>query len=38
MRSLQRTVANRCHVRHRKWGKLFGDRYKVVIVQEGDRP
>jgi hypothetical protein len=34
---LQNTLTRRHNVRHRKWGRLFGDRYKAVIVQGDDR-
>ena len=34
---LQNTLTRRYNVRHRKWGRLFGDRYKAVIVQGEDR-
>ncbi len=33
----QNTLTRRYNVRHRKWGRLFGDRYKAVIVQGEDR-
>lgn len=33
---LQNTLTRRYNVRHRKWGRLFGDRYKAVIVQGED--
>ncbi len=29
---LQNTYTRRFNVRHRQWGRLFGDRYKAVIV------
>jgi len=35
MKWLQNTVTRRFNVRHRQWGRLFGDRYKAVLV-EGD--
>lgn len=35
MKWLQNTVTRRFNVRHRKWGRLFGDRYKAILV-EGD--
>jgi len=35
MKWLQNTVTRRFNVRHREWGRLFGDRYKAVLV-EGD--
>lgn len=34
---LQNTLTRRHNVRHRKWERLFGDRYKAVIVQGDDR-
>ncbi|WP_395753842.1 transposase [Prosthecobacter sp.] len=34
---LQNTLTRRYNVRHSKWGRLFGDRYKAVLVQ-GDDP
>ncbi len=34
---LQNTLTRRHNARHRKWGRLFGDRYKAVIVQGDDR-
>ena len=34
---LQNTLTRRYNVRHRKWGRLFGDRYKAVVVQGEDR-
>lgn len=33
MKWLQNTVTRRFNVRHRKWGRLFGDRYKSVLVE-----
>ncbi|MEM8955041.1 MAG: transposase [Verrucomicrobiota bacterium] len=33
MKWLQNTYTRRFNVRHRGWGRLFGDRYKAVIVQ-----
>lgn len=36
MKWLQNTVTRRYNVRHRKWGRLFGDRYKSVLVQGGE--
>src|SRR5437870_4946261 len=33
MKWLQNTATRRFNVRHGKWGRLFGDRYKAVIVQ-----
>ncbi len=32
MKWLQNTVTRRFNVRHREWGRLFGDRYKAVLV------
>jgi REP element-mobilizing transposase RayT len=37
MKWLQITVARRFNIRHQKWGHLFGDRYKAILV-EGDQP
>ena len=36
MKWLQNAYTRRFNVRHRKWGRLFGDRYNAVIV-EGSR-
>ena len=36
MKWLQNTVTRRHNVRHRKWGRLFGDRYKAVVVDGTD--
>ena len=33
MKWLQNAYTRRFNVRHRKWGRLFGDRYKSVIVE-----
>src|SRR6266511_1885531 len=33
MQWFQNTLTRRFNVRHRKWGRLFGDRYKAVIVE-----
>ena len=33
---LQNTLTRRHNVRHRKWGRLFGDRYKAVVVDGED--
>ena len=33
---LQNTVTRRYNVRHRAWGRLFGDRYKAIIVDGAD--
>jgi putative transposase len=37
MKWLQNTYTRRFNVRHRAWGRLFGDRYKAVVV-EGEMP
>ena len=37
MKWLQNTVTRRFNVRHRAWGRVFGDRYKAVAV-EGRAP
>lgn len=37
MKWLQNTYTRRFNVRHRDWGRLFGDRYKAVLV-EGESP
>ncbi len=34
---LQNTLTRCYNVRHRKWGRLFGDRYKAVVVEGEDR-
>jgi REP element-mobilizing transposase RayT len=34
---LQNTITRRFNVRHRAWGRLFGDRYKAVLVEGGTR-
>jgi REP element-mobilizing transposase RayT len=34
---LQNTLTRRYNVRHRKWGRLFGDRYKAVVVEGEDQ-
>ncbi len=34
---LQNTLTRRYNVRHHKWGRLFGDRYKAVLVEGDDR-
>ena len=36
MRWLQNTVTRRYNVRHRAWGRLFGDRYKALPVEGTD--
>ena len=33
---LQNTVTRRHNVRHRAWGRLFGDRYKAILVDGED--
>lgn len=33
---LQNTVTRRFNVRHRAWGRVFGDRYKAVLVEGGE--
>jgi putative transposase len=33
---LQNTLTRRYNVRHRQWGRLFGDRYKAVVVEGAD--
>jgi REP element-mobilizing transposase RayT len=37
MKWFQNTVTRRFNVRHREWGRLFGDRYKAVVV-DGESP
>ncbi len=37
MKWLQNTYTRRFNVRHRSWGRVFGDRYKAVYV-DGDAP
>src|SRR5688572_17262959 len=37
MQWLQNTYTRRFNARHRLWGRVFGDRYKAVIV-EGNEP
>ena len=37
MKWLQNTYTRRFNVRHRAWGRVFGDRYKCVVV-EGELP
>ena len=34
---LQNTYTRRYNVRHKLWGRLFGDRYKSVLVEEVNR-
>ncbi len=34
---LQNTYTRRYNIRHRAWGRVFGDRYKAVIVEGEDR-
>lgn len=36
MKWLQNTYTRRFNVRHRLWGRLFGDRYKAVLVEGGE--
>lgn len=35
MKWFQNTVTRRFNTRHREWGRLFGDRYKSVLVDGG---
>ncbi len=35
MKWLQVTVARRFNIRHGRWGHLFGDRYKAIVVDGG---
>jgi REP-associated tyrosine transposase len=35
MQWLQNTLTRRFNTRHRLWGRLFGDRYKAVLVEGG---
>ena len=35
MKWLQNTFTRRFNVRHRQWGRIFGDRYKAVLVEGG---
>src|SRR5205814_1295482 len=37
MKWLQNTVTRRFNVRHRAWGRVFGDRYKAVLVEGRER-
>lgn len=37
MKWLQNTLTRRYNVRHHAWGRVFGDRYKAVLV-EGSQP
>lgn len=37
MQWLQNTLTRRFNVRHRAWGRVFGDRYKAVLVEDGQR-
>ena len=37
MKWLQITVARRFNIRHGKWGHLFGDRYKAILVEGGQQ-
>ena len=36
MRWLQNTYTRRFNSRHRQWGRLFGDRYKAVLVDRDE--
>lgn len=36
MRWLQNTYTRRFNVRHQQWGRLFGDRYKSILVDDAD--
>lgn len=35
MKWFQNTVTRRFNTRHKEWGRLFGDRYKSVLVEAG---
>jgi REP element-mobilizing transposase RayT len=37
MQWLQNTLTRRFNVRHRAWGRVFGDRYKAVVVEGTQR-
>ncbi len=37
MQWLQNTLTRRFNVRHRAWGRVFGDRYKAVLVEGRQR-
>jgi putative transposase len=37
MKWLQNTYTRRFNVRNKEWGRLFGDRYKAVLVEGGSR-
>jgi len=37
MKWLQNTLTRRYNVRHRAWGRVFGDRYKAILVEGGQR-
>lgn len=37
MQWLQNTLTRRFNVRHRAWGRVFGDRYKAVVVEGAER-
>lgn len=37
MKWLQNAVTRRLNVRHGQWGRVFGDRYKAVLVEGGER-
>jgi putative transposase len=36
MQWLQNTLTRRFNVRHRAWGRVFGDRYKAILVEGSD--
>ncbi len=36
MKWFQNTYTRRFNVRHREWGRLFGDRYKALLVEGGN--
>lgn len=37
MKWFQNTYTRRFNVRHKAWGRLFGDRYKAILVEGGSR-
>ncbi len=37
MQWLQNTFTRRFNTKHRRWGRVFGDRYKAIIVEGGAR-
>lgn len=37
MKWLQNTYTRRFNVRHKNWGRLFGDRYKAILVEGNGR-